>query len=306
MQPTFGYESPLNGLKQFAWDSTSLGTFMECPRKWQYLMLDQIASSSTYGTENLFFGSAYHKALELYDIARAAGSSHDEATIHMVKSALEITWDKETDTPWRSPNHAKTRETLVRSIVWYVEHFNNNNCKTVILRNGKPAVELTFKMGIGEDFLYCGHIDRLVDINGKVYVTDRKTTTTTLSPSYFARYDPDLQMSGYSMAGKIILNSPVNGVIIDAAQIAVSFTRFDRAFVHRTEKQLSEWLENAKFWMRLQHQMADNGFFPMNDKSCHKFSGCPYRKICGADPRVRDAIIASDYTRKEWNPLEPR
>src|SRR6266436_1501275 len=143
---------------QYAWDSTSLGWLKTCPRLYQY---NQIEGWRQRGPSvHLDFGGFYHSALELYDRQRAAGVDHNEALYEAVKYCIEVTWvydEEPANADWEHQDqggkpldwghHLKTRETLVRSAIWYLEEFGENDAaKTVILANGKPAVELSFKL----------------------------------------------------------------------------------------------------------------------------------------------------------------
>jgi len=231
-------------------------------------------------------------------------------------------------------HNLKTRETLVRSVIWYLEEFGENDAaKTVILKNGKPAVELSFRLELdfgpkatqkipigsrqtlqekmdtapySQPYILSGHLDRVVEFSDGIYVMDRKTSSTTIGSYYFDGYNPDNQMSLYTFASKVIYQTPVRGVIIDAAQIAVGFTRFSRGFTFRTEAQTEEWLSNTKNWLALAEQYAVNNFWPMNDRSCHQYGGCAFRKVCSKSPEVRQKFLQSDFTKRQWNPLEPR
>jgi len=307
---------------QFAWDSTSLGYFKECPRKYYYTMIEGWRSGASSSNVHFEFGGLYHSMLELYDHERANGFSHDTAQRTMLLTVLMKTWQHDLDSesmpipgtgkPVDWSHNLKTRENLIRSLVWYTEHFVDDPAKTVILDNGKPAVELSFRFDAGDGILLCGHLDRVVEWNGSNFVMDRKTTTSTISSYYFNQYTPDNQMSLYSMAGRIILNSPVRGVILDAVQIAVGFTRFERGMVYRTDEQLEEWLRDAKTYIHRAQDMGEasqidgSAAFPMNDKSCHQYGGCPFRDICGSDPRVRQTFLESNFRRDPWNPLRVR
>lgn len=297
---------------QYAWDSTSLGWLKECPRKYYYAMV--VGWRPKHETVNLKFGALYHKGLEDYDRRRALGADHETALRDTVAALMNDTWDRgEKPGPWVSDHNAKTRETLIRSVIWYLEHFKDDPAKTVMLENGQPAVELSFKMELpvpaynsSVNYVLCGHLDRVVEYAGNTYVMDRKTSGSTISTSYFEQYDPDNQMSLYTLASKVIYHTPVKGVIIDAAQIAVGFTRFSRGFTYRTDAQITEWLDDLGFWMNLQTQLAEEGKWPMNDKSCHKYGGCHFRKVCSKSPEVREVFLNSDFIKQEWNPLVPR
>lgn len=301
---------------QFAWDSTSLGIFKECARKYYYTMIRgfRLRGESVH----LTFGIHYHSALEFYDKIRASdGLTHNEAVRATLRKVFEDTWDRENDRPWESDHPLKSRANLIRSVVWYLDNFEHDPAKTVILANGKPAVELSFKLPMDDELILCGHLDRLVEFSDGYYVMDRKTTTTTISNYYFDQYEPDNQMSLYALASKIIYNTPVRGVMIDAVQVAVGFSRFERGITYRTPSQLDEWYRQTKWWTGLARQMAleysnlEGGpeperAWPMNDKSCHKFGGCPFRSICSKDPGVRENFLESNYEVRHWNPLEVR
>lgn len=328
-------ESPspfLSGTQiQFAWDSTSLGWLKTCPRLYQYQMIEGWRGRGP--SVHLDFGSYYHHALELYDRFRAADADHATALYESVKYCLEVTWVQEDpDTgivggPMDWGHNLKTRETLVRSVVWYLEEFGANDAAhTVILKNGKPAVELSFRLELDfgprtlfqdpdipglqavtdQPYVISGHLDRVVSFNDGIYVMDRKTSSTTIGSYYFDGYNPDNQMSLYTFASKVIYQTPVRGVIIDAAQIAVGFTRFSRGFTFRTEAQTEEWLANTRHWLHLAEQYATVGFWPMNDRSCHQYGGCTFRKVCSKSPEVRRKFLESDFTKRHWNPLEVR
>lgn len=289
---------------QFAWDSTSLGWFKECPRKYYYSMIEGWRGRSE--SVHLKYGLFYHAGLESYDKRRATGEDHETALRGVVKSVLIDSF------PWPFDHSSKTRETLVRSIIWYLEQFKDDPARTVQLNSGRPAVELSFRMDLGHhsssgvDYILCGHLDRVVDFNGLTFVMDRKTASSTLASNYFEKFDVDNQMSLYSIAARVLYNMPIRGVIIDAAQIAVGFTRFVRGFTYRTPAQLEEWLSDTKSWLDLAETYARKGHWPMNDKSCDKYGGCPFRKVCSKDPGVRDIILESDFVREPWNPLTPR
>ena len=90
---------------------------------------------------NLRFGQLYHKALESYDQYRASGRGHDEALDLMVLATLAATWTPATSSPWHPDHPTKTRDKLIRSIIWYCGTFQEDAAQTVIFQTRKPAVE---------------------------------------------------------------------------------------------------------------------------------------------------------------------
>lgn len=283
---------------QFAWNSTSLGWLKTCPRLYQYSMLLQLRSKGE--SAHITFGLHYHAALEHYDHKRAAGAEHEDAMRSALLKALTDSFG------WESDHNTKNRPYLIRSVVWYLEEFRSDQAKTVILADGKPAVELTFSFEVEHGLMLCGHLDRVVDLMEGRYVMDRKTTASTISSYYFDKYEMDNQMSLYTLAGQTILKSPVKGVIIDAAQIAVGFTRFERGMTYRTSEQLEEWLRDFYFWTSQANRFAETDFWPMNDTACDKYGGCVFRQVCSKSPSVRDSILATNFQKIDYNPLEIR
>jgi len=288
---------------QYAWDSTSLGWLKECPRKYYYHMIEGWRGRGE--SVHLTFGIHYHTAIEHYEQFRAEGTDHEGALVAVVSEMLVDTWID--GKPWDSGHHLKTRETLVRSVIWYLEQFGDDDpAKTVILSNGKAAVELSFRLQVDDELILCGHLDRVVSFADQNYVLDHKTSTSTISSYYFDQYSPDNQMTLYTLAAGIIYQNPVRGVIIDAVQIAVGFSRFERGMVYRTEAQLEEWLADTKVWTAQAQIFAERKQWPQNDKSCHKYGGCSFRSICSVDARVRQNFLESHFHREPWNPLKVR
>lgn len=296
---------------QWAWDSTSLGWLKECPRKYMYHMIEGWISRDE--SVHLEFGILYHEALEAYEIYLFEGMTHDEAVRQVVKDALCATWRD--GKPWRScidlpaddRASLKNRENLIRTVVWYLDKFRDDPAKTRMHpTTGRPMVELHFQFEIEYGFTLCGYLDRIVDFQEQPFVMDRKSTTSTLGSYYFDQYDPDNQMSLYTVASQIAFKTPVKGVIIDAAQIAVGFSRFVRSFVFKTQDQINEWMADLMIWLRQAEIYAMESHWPMNDKSCHKYGGCPFRKVCSKSPSVRDKFLESDFEKRAWNPLVPR
>lgn len=302
---------------QIAWDSTSLGLFKECPEKYRLSMRQGWESKRT--PLPLTFGILYHSSLEHYYKQRAGGQTHAAAAKDTLAHMLEWTGERSAEPPgrfipWDSGDTKRSRETLIRSVLWYLDKFQDDPAETIILQDGSPAVELSFRMELpllaptGENYLLCGHIDRLVKFADQVWVMDHKTTAGALNERYYAGFTPDNQMSLYSLASQVVYQQPARGVIIDGAQIGVTFTRFGRGFANRTPDQLQEWLQETMDWIKLAEFFAEHGRWPRNDKSCHHYAGCAFREVCGKDAAVRPAYLSADFTQDKanWDPMQPR
>lgn len=304
---------------QFAWDSTSLKLAEDCLRKYKYKLIDGWQPKRK--SAHLLFGGWYATALEHYHKFRALGDDLDTALEKIIHETLIATWEYQYDEhgnqvmdendcpvgkPWQSDHPTKTRENLIRTIIWYIDQFADESIVTVLKSDGTPCVELSFSFEV-DSYIFAGHLDRLVEFNGDVFVMDQKTTGSTLTSYYFDQYDPDTQMSLYTLAGQIIYQAPVKGVIIDAAQIAVGSSRFSRGFTFRDQAKLDEWLESALDTIERTRRATHENNFPINSSSCGKYAGCEFRGICSRTPAVRENFLAGDFIKSErWDPLKRR
>lgn len=300
---------------QFAWDATSLSAFAKCPRYYQLSVIQGWRAVDE--SPHLKFGGAYAKALETFFKLLATGHDREAATISVVREAMIATWNYPTDpaegegSPWESLHTTKTRETLIRSIVWYLDHFADDQMPVHHFSDGRPAVELSFSLPFGNvmgvELLYCGHMDRVVEYSNDLYVMDQKTSGSTISPKFFSDFTPDFQMSGYAWAGAQIFSTPVSGVIIDAAQIAVGFTRFERGFVHRSEQQLMEFHTFSLEVIEEAFRAHEARHYRMNPTACGNYGGCQFRKVCSRHPDHRASVLATHFTQRgSWDPLKQR
>ena len=296
---------------QVAWDSTSLGALKRCPRYYEYNIIEGYVGHQE--SVHLRFGSEYNNALVTYHKRRAEGKDKEEALLLAVRYALEHTWDDALGRPWSSDMPEKNRETLVRSVIWYLDQFADDSLETLILADGTAAVEMPFRLHLdlnsgltGEDYLLCGYLDRMVTFMGQIWITDWKTSKYALNEQYFHQYSPNNQMSQYTLAGSIIASSPIAGVIIDAAQLGVTFSRFQRGQVSRTKAQLEEWLDDSIFHIRQNESFVKANHWPMNDTACHNYGGCPYRTVCAASPEIRPKLLEGLFYKRSWDPLVVR
>lgn len=317
---------------QFAWDNTSLVMLKECARKYYYAII--CGYRPKHKAPPLYFGGMFHKALETYDELRAKGTDHHPAQIAAIKVAMLETMtvhpphDKEVQNPetgevtiehvpetvtlWMSDDPNRSRETLVRSVVWYTEHFKSDVLKTFVFPDGTPAIELSFRFELpvnnpdGDPYFYVGHIDKVAEMAGQLWNVERKHTKRTLSSSYFAGYTPNGQVTGYTFAGKVVLDRPVSGTIVDATQVAIGFNRHMRHIASRNEEQLNEWLVNTVHWIKMAEHYAASNYWPMNEESCHKYSGCQFREVCSKSPSNRQGWLDAGFMKDPWNPLKSR
>ena len=308
-RPEFSKQLPAAQLQV---NSSSLGPFKTCPRKYQYEVVMGLTMGETLSV-HLTFGTLVHEGLELYERLRRAGAEHEESVICVVGDAMEKTWSKRLSRPWISGHADKNRLSLLRSLVWYLDKWNEDgeNYETLTLSDGTPAVELKFEFDsgwtspvTGERVSFYGSLDRIVLVKNleKKYILDTKTTGFGVKYAGFAeKFTPDNQFSLYTLAGRVAFSEPVEGVVLDGVEVKASLTNFARTIVPRSEAQLSEWLRDAHYYLGQMHRCAELDHWPQNDKSCGLYGGCEWRPICSEAPgKLRDAALrANARERKE-------
>ena len=287
---------------QYAWDSTAIDRVKQCGR------LHHLKSEGWRGkgqSVHLRFGHEYHRCLQDYEILRAEGFEHRDAMEDVIRALLFRIVD------WNPEHKQKNRETLVRTVVWYLEKHKDDMAKTWIMADGKPAVEVTFSFELDfgptddQPYVLCGKLDRIVVFAGDLFVMDRKTTSWPLNPRYWGQFTPNNQMTLYTIAADALQSDAhVKGTIIDAIQIMQSETRCVRSITYRTQEQLTEWLDDLTYWLGVAQYYAHSNYWPMNDTACRM---CRFRDICSKDPGVREKFLEGNFERGErWNPLVPR
>lgn len=288
-----GYGNQFEDGVQTRWNAHSLLLYMTCPRKYYYEMIEGWHREST--SVHLIFGTHYAKGLERFLKYRSEGADREEAIERVTYEALCDTWG------WHSDHDLKNRFTLVRSLVWYFDHFKKD---MPVWRdpNGEIGVERKFEIAVDDGITFVGTLDRVVEHVGGPWIMDQKTTSSTLNRRYFDQFKPHTQATMYAFAGSMIFSTPVKGIIIDAAQIAEYHTEYGRDFTFRTQAELQEWYEESLLWIKQVQEAtrraldgANERAFPMNTSSCNDYGGCPFRPICAKSPEVRRTFLRSEF-----------
>lgn len=293
---------------QFAWDSTSISIFKTCPYKYKLVMID--GWNAKIIPPPLAFGIYMHVVFQTWHRLDADPDiSKDEALLRCVKLAGML--------GEKLPNgdNARLKEQLVRATVWYLEQFWDDQAKTVILSNGKPAVEYSFTLPFFKqdslDTYLCGHIDRFAKWQGRVLAQDYKTTKYGLDQRFISKFKPHTQFPLYIAASHIIAAKTqevpaTDGILLDAIQLGVNFNRFMRYIVPYSPEEIQEYLKGLKYWIKQAMTTSQDGYFPMNEESCEKYGGCQFKDICSKPKARHEQYLKGHFTCRTWDPLRER
>lgn len=322
---------------QYAWDSVSLTSFLACPRRYQYTVLEGLVSNNPNYAIALVFGILVHEGLEGYHKARFSGQSHnialfttlakvlrsdaaqtlpnDEDIEEMADEAKQAA-DEDDGISLRN-SRIRTRYYLARTLVWYLDYYDNKGegdpATTLALPSGAPAVEVSFRIPLPlkieqHPLILCGHIDRVVEFRGANFVTDYKTTKS-LTSQFFAGFDLSHQMTGYSTAGNVIFNRPATGIIVDGIALQVGGVKLGRHPTQRSPGQIREYFDLfrdvTQRAVQLHNRYLEEGKdYPMNTASCYF---CEYKGVCRVGPEYRKSYIKKEFhSAPGWNPLRNR
>lgn len=295
---------------QLAWDSTSLGLLKECPRKYFYQIV--LGWKPRGESVHLKFGQLYHSAMEAYDhfaasLGKLGGGldddEHQEGIRRALLHAMTLAGTRGEDgtwTGWRSEDPYKNMWTLCRSVVNYLDTFRDSQLRTVVLSDGKPAVELSFYFDGGDlnglRYGFCGHLDRVVTSPSdekRASIHDRKTTKGQINSRYWQSFNPHNQFALYTAAGSIHYAQPTWGITVDAAQVLVNSSSFARQFIPYPPALIDEWLDEAGTWISLAYRFAETNKWPKNDKSC--LTGDTVIKVTRGKMKGRTTTLAQFY-----------
>ena len=292
---------------QFAWDATSISIFKTCPYK--YYLSQVVGWNHKLIPPPLAFGIYMHRILQTWHVLRATGLPQPDVLLRCIKLAGLL--------GEKLPNgdNARGKEQLVRATMWYFEQFWDDRTKTVILSSGKPAVEYSFTLPffthLDLDVYLCGHIDRLVQWDGRILAADYKTTKYQTDQKWLNSFKPTTQFPLYIAATQIIAAETqelpaTDGILLDGIQLGVNFNRYIRYVIPYTPEEINDYLKGLTYWVKQAMNACDSGYFPQNEESCSKYGSCQFREICSKPQARRESYLKGHFRKTTWDPLRNR
>ena len=300
--PNESFSSSVPGF-QFVWDSVSSGHLKTCPRKYQLSIIE----GWTFKTKpvKMAFGIAFHRCREVWFQLRVLHKVPAPDALRRVVRLAGLLGDRLPPGP-----NTHTKATLLRTVIWYFDHFREDPAQPITLDDGSPCVELDVRFPFavvgGVQTYIVVHLDTLVDFRGEIYVSDAKTTGSTLNREFFNKFELDNQMGLYDVAANVWYQGPISGIIIDGLQIGVNFTRLSRHILDYHSSRREEFIEDFEAWLNIALFYNQNGFYPKNETACNQYGGCQFIPVCSAPPKYRDALLKTHFTQRKWDPMQPR
>lgn len=193
-------------------------------------------------------------------------------------------------------------------------------------RNGRVAVEVPFKLYLGEAHLdswvethagrffvkkvlvyWTGIIDAVISYSGILLVMDHKTTSV-LGTTFFDDFVLSSQMHGYVWAARK-LGWDCKGLFLDVlagrkpTRTGIA-NEFQRQRYFYSEEHLAEWERDTFTLITDFLEHLCRGYFPKSPKWCFgKYGRCQYWDVCSQLPQNRKQMLDSElFKNVTWDP----
>jgi len=231
----------------------------------------------------------------------------NEELCHRCRMPLKDNTTLTTSLEWWSPeeNNYKLHQ-VVRTVIWGADTMEAGNIKPVEAMNADPEaegeeflVEFPRTFG-GQQYYLRGYFDGVAEIPPypSRYVRERKTTTKTISgQGYRSHFSPNTQIELYSWAAPIWakikgFEGDFVGVLLDAFQAAVGFTRTARFTLNPSDDVKGEFVLDMDYYLYQAELFADADCWPKNRSSCFL---CQFKKVCSAPKSARPGLLAKEF-----------
>lgn len=269
---------------------STLEDFNRCER---YFQLNKLLATDDAREESadLSFGTAYGVGIAEYFLSQ-------DADLSIYKGWLAYWPEIETDKKnvWRMVQALQASFPVVDNLLMDYE---------MLVIDGKPARELSFRINLTPDYYYVGYIDFVLRhrYDGTCVVWDAKTTglqLLDLSPNY----QNSAQGIGYSIALDAIVGEKLAhyaigyfvAQLLKDAKVKVQPLVFKKTLLDRLN-----WLMTLGGDLSRLEQAASLDFYPRRGSGCLKFNRqCKHFGVCNMSsldiPRIREPdIIQYDF-----------
>lgn len=315
--------SELNGKTLVRINSSSLSVIQECLRKSQYLLHEKWRSENE--APATIFGSAIHKALEVYYGGNMADRKLPKLETMELMSYGHKVEGEETELLLKATRAfiekahplAALPEMDKRSIqngVWTLYHYFQsfiNDPYIAFVDEAGPFIERGFSFRLHEDekliIDYFGTIDLVVKHikNGDVMVCDHKTSSM-VGNDFYNRLKPNAQYTGYLLGAREVFKLDTNSFLVSCLQVKSkpitsrgTPPHFPRQVTTRDENDYEEFKDSVIWAVTNYLDALSVSTFPMmNVNACAMYAGCSFLQVCSAPKSLRQNIMNAKFVRK--------
>ena len=296
------------------YDNTRLSSYLNCETQGYYAHgYKGTGIISREPSVALAFGLGFHAMAETWCNQLFKGQPTEWSRIQETFRAI---WDKElpgeltATLEMTADKHSIAN--AMRLFKGYAEKFPPSLYQTI-------EVEKPFKLPLGVvdgvQIYWAGILDRIVKFQEGIYYLELKTTSHRIDEKWLDSFKTSGQMRGYVWAGQQLLGQEFASTIVHGVEKA-AIPKTGRArkvdeligagVLDVLQPLLNEWIGNTLRTIERIHRIAKEDKYGMNlGDACnaYNFSGCPYRRLCGNDPGMRQQIIEENFVQRRWDPL---
>jgi len=283
-------------------DSSKLGLYMLCPRKFFYRYM--LGWSNEGNSIHLVFGDAWHQALAAF----YEGKSVDECytKYFLPRFREEFPPDMDLQVGAKSPDRAK------EGLEAYAQRYRHDEFKVV-------AVEVAGSVPVSPDTNMQFRLDLVVqDAQNRYMIVEHKTSGTYRKDLWENQWVLSNQVNLYLHALKAYYHdSEVYGAIVNGTFFYKTKIEFLRTPVRPPNKHVRAWLWDLNYWITALKEeraflnaatSADDVLtcFPRNPGACTQFSTCEFHDMCVAwqNPLAELHRKPDEIQVKWWDPRD--
>ena len=277
-------------------DSQILNSIQSCALKTKYSHIQNLKPTSKAAA--LERGDLMHRLLEPYYSLLMDEPNFNTETWKELKAA-GIEPKKPVETGVASGYYFATKlelpidicEETIYQFREYAEHYRHDQWHPLAVE------EVGTKVMYEDDDIridYVFKIDLVAEKGHLVAPFDHKTSKQRKEPSSMSN-----QFIGYAWG------LGVNNVVVNKIGFQKTLRpdeRFQRYTLPIDNERIEEWIKNSTWWIKYLDSCIKEDNWPMNLTSCDKYDGCIFRRICEANPQVREAKLSRDFDAgEEWD-----
>lgn len=289
---------------------SSYEVISQCLRKAQYLLAKGMVTSNS---PPLVFGSAIHKALEVWFCASPTARRHTTPGCDDVQSAMlcnaplpthgncvrcaSVYAFLEASGPLSGLDSSdkRSRSNGVDILNAYFDHYLEDT--GVVARDAMgPICERGFETelwaGPNLTVRLHGTIDRVMLREEQLIITDTKTAYS-LGLDFEAKIKPNHQIAGYTFGARSIgINA--QWFELDGLQVAKQKRDFKRISTMVRDDDIESMREAFVHAAELYYRAVTTGKFPMSaPTACAMWGVCQFHQVCEQPPSFRESILAT-------------
>lgn len=302
-------------------NSSSLSLIQSCPRKSYYVLHRKLRSISE--SPALIFGSAMHKALEVFYshpyAKRTIPAKFKEYSDMMAfgKPAPEphFLYDAISAFVAAAQPLSALPDTDKRSVtngIWILqEYFKTyiHDPYEVYCDESGPVTERTGELLIHDEphlkIILFGTIDVVLKnlSDQRVLPSDHKTTSQ-VGTDFFNRLKPNHQYTGYVLLTQKVLGLTASEFLVNAVQVKArpvtargSGPHFTRQVTTRSDFDIEEFKDSVFEAVNNYLRWEATGKWPLGTvDACAMWGGCSFLQICSAPQNLREHLLSAKFT----------